>query len=130
MFWFFIIYSVPYIFKSFTVDITVLKIEANMNGTSIPFGRHIPRRQCIPIIYTKGTHYEVGFDVVKLFFAFSLTRWFIIFIRYYYNQPTKKRFELFSESKSPDVANGTKNKILITLIDTWFFYSIIFTLNC
>lgn len=25
---------------------------------------HMPRRQCIPIIYTKGTHYDVGFDVV------------------------------------------------------------------
>lgn len=28
---------------------------------------HMPRRQCIPIIYTKGTHYDVGFDVVKIF---------------------------------------------------------------
>lgn len=26
----------------------------------------LPRRQCIPIIYTRGTHYEVGFDVVGL----------------------------------------------------------------
>lgn len=24
------------------------------------------RRNCIPIIYTKGTHYEVGFDVVSI----------------------------------------------------------------
>lgn len=30
----------------------------------IPFGNHIPRRQCIPILYTKGTHYDVGFDMV------------------------------------------------------------------
>lgn len=30
----------------------------------IPFGALIPRRQCIPILYTRGTHYEVGFDMV------------------------------------------------------------------
>lgn len=30
-----------------------------------PHGHHIPRRQCIPILYTKGTHYDVGFDVVS-----------------------------------------------------------------
>lgn len=43
-----------------------------MNGTAKvedlkPFGKHILRRQCIPIIYTKGTHYDVGFDVVIIF---------------------------------------------------------------
>lgn len=27
--------------------------------------KNLPRRQCIPIIYTKGTHYDVGFDVVS-----------------------------------------------------------------
>lgn len=32
-----------------------------------PHGKHIPRRQCIPILYTKGTHYDVGFDVVRFF---------------------------------------------------------------
>lgn len=40
-----------------------------MNGTTNtdklqPHGKNIPRRQCIPILYTKGTHYDVGFDVV------------------------------------------------------------------
>lgn len=29
--------------------------------------KNIPRRQCIPIIYTTGTHYDVGFDVVRFF---------------------------------------------------------------
>lgn len=43
--------------------------ENKMNGTTAapelqPHGKHIPRRQCIPILYTKGTHYDVGFDVV------------------------------------------------------------------
>lgn len=28
--------------------------------------QNLPRRQCIPIIYTKGTHYDVGFDVVSI----------------------------------------------------------------
>lgn len=28
-------------------------------------GANIPRRQCIPILYTKGTHYDVGFDTVS-----------------------------------------------------------------
>lgn len=40
-----------------------------MNGSSIkqlqPHGANIPRRQCIPILYTKGTHYDVGFDMVS-----------------------------------------------------------------
>ncbi|XP_044731863.1 uncharacterized protein LOC123294784 [Chrysoperla carnea] len=30
---------------------------------------NIGRRQCIPIIYTRGTHYEVGFDVGRNFAA-------------------------------------------------------------
>lgn len=47
------------------------KTNGSTNGTSIieqlqPHGKHIPRRQCIPILYTKGTHYDVGFDVVIL----------------------------------------------------------------
>lgn len=25
----------------------------------------LPRRQAIPILYTRGTHYEVGFDMVS-----------------------------------------------------------------
>lgn len=29
--------------------------------------KNIPRRQCIPIIYTSGTHYDVGFDVGRTF---------------------------------------------------------------
>lgn len=41
-----------------------------MNGTTNkeqlqPHGKQIPRRQCIPILYTKGTHYDVGFDMVS-----------------------------------------------------------------
>lgn len=32
-----------------------------------PHGKNIPRRQSIPILYTKGTHYDVGFDVVRFF---------------------------------------------------------------
>lgn len=27
--------------------------------------KNIPRRQSIPILYTKGTHYDVGFDMVN-----------------------------------------------------------------
>lgn len=42
-----------------------------MDGTTTaeqlqPHGKNIPRRQSIPILYTKGTHYDVGFDVVIL----------------------------------------------------------------
>ncbi|XP_031628712.1 uncharacterized protein LOC116344357 [Contarinia nasturtii] len=34
-----------------------------------PHGKNIPRRQAIPILYTKGTHYDVGFDVGRTFAA-------------------------------------------------------------
>jgi len=30
-----------------------------------------PRRPSVPIIYTRGTHYEVGYDVVSYTAAFS-----------------------------------------------------------
>ncbi|XP_055304139.1 beta-alanyl-dopamine/carcinine hydrolase [Sitodiplosis mosellana] len=45
-----------------------------MTGTTAteqlqPHGKNIPRRQCIPILYTKGTHYDVGFDVGRTFAA-------------------------------------------------------------
>lgn len=48
-----------------------------LNGTSItaplqPHGKHIPRRQCIPILYTRGTHYDVGFDVVIYQFSWAV----------------------------------------------------------
>jgi hypothetical protein len=33
----------------------------------MPVIESIGRRQCIPIIYTRGTHYEVGFDVGRSF---------------------------------------------------------------
>lgn len=33
----------------------------------MPVTESIGRRQCIPIIYTRGTHYEVGFDVGRTF---------------------------------------------------------------
>lgn len=28
--------------------------------------KDIGRRQAIPIIYTRGTHYDVGFDIVRI----------------------------------------------------------------
>lgn len=28
--------------------------------------KNIPRRQAIPVLYTRGTHYDVGFDMVSL----------------------------------------------------------------
>lgn len=31
----------------------------------MPVVKNIPRRQCIPIIYTRGTNYDVGYDVVS-----------------------------------------------------------------
>lgn len=33
----------------------------------MPVTESLGRRQCIPIIYTRGTHYEVGFDVGRTF---------------------------------------------------------------
>ncbi|XP_074030172.1 C45 family peptidase tan [Leptinotarsa decemlineata] len=33
----------------------------------MPVSEGIGRRQCIPILYTRGTHYEVGFDVGRTF---------------------------------------------------------------
>lgn len=30
-----------------------------------PSIKNIPRRQAIPILYTRGTHYDVGYDVVS-----------------------------------------------------------------
>lgn len=47
-----------------------------------PHGSHIPRRQCIPVLYTKGTHYDVGFDMVckvlnsHTFRGIYLMKWF------------------------------------------------------
>ncbi|XP_018327238.1 uncharacterized protein LOC108738347 [Agrilus planipennis] len=35
----------------------------------MPVVEYLGRRQCIPIIYTRGTHYEVGFDVGRTFGA-------------------------------------------------------------
>ncbi|XP_063706790.1 beta-alanyl-dopamine/carcinine hydrolase [Culicoides brevitarsis] len=35
----------------------------------MPVTQNIPRRQCIPIIYTRGTHYDVGYDVGRTFGA-------------------------------------------------------------
>lgn len=48
----------------------------------MPVSKNIPRRQCIPIIYTRGTHYDVGYDVVSSFlFDFLIshneTRFFV-----------------------------------------------------
>uniref|UniRef100_A0A336LZZ7 CSON009415 protein n=3 Tax=Culicoides sonorensis TaxID=179676 RepID=A0A336LZZ7_CULSO len=35
----------------------------------MPVTQNIARRQCIPIIYTRGTHYDVGYDVGRTFGA-------------------------------------------------------------
>uniref|UniRef100_T1GC45 Uncharacterized protein n=1 Tax=Megaselia scalaris TaxID=36166 RepID=T1GC45_MEGSC len=32
--------------------------------------KNIPRRQAIPVLYTRGSHYEVGFDMFYLFQTF------------------------------------------------------------
>ncbi|KAJ6638955.1 hypothetical protein Bhyg_11693, partial [Pseudolycoriella hygida] len=63
--------------------------------------KNIPRRQAIPIIYTKGTHYDVGFDVGRTFG--SLIKNFLLlsgplneeFIPIY-NTPTGK--EIYNET--------------------------------
>lgn len=34
----------------------------------MPVTEELARRHCIPIVYTRGTHYEVGFDVVSYYF--------------------------------------------------------------
>lgn len=36
--------------------------------------KKIPRRQAIPILYTRGTHYDVGFDMVSYFHSDSIIR--------------------------------------------------------
>ncbi|KAJ1523424.1 hypothetical protein ONE63_001286 [Megalurothrips usitatus] len=42
--------------------------NAVVNGISnMPIKEKIGRRQAIPILYTRGTHYEVGFDVGRTF---------------------------------------------------------------
>jgi hypothetical protein len=38
----------------------------------MPVVEKIGRRNCIPILYTRGTHYEVGFDVVSKYLGGSL----------------------------------------------------------
>lgn len=43
----------------------VLYLKLLEPKTEMPVIESIVRRQCIPIIYTRGTHYEVGFDVVS-----------------------------------------------------------------
>lgn len=51
--------------------------------------KNIPRRQCIPIIYTRGTHYEVGFDVVLITFLF------LFFVCFYCYQLSKVILERY-----------------------------------
>lgn len=48
-----------------------LSISANLSESSkmSPQIKNIPRRQAIPILYTRGTHYDVGFDVGRTFAA-------------------------------------------------------------
>lgn len=60
--------SSVFLFEVDLINFVVIKMSG-LNGTTAapqlqPHGKHIPRRQCIPILYTKGTHYDVGFDVV------------------------------------------------------------------
>jgi hypothetical protein len=38
----------------------------------MPVVEKIGRRNSIPILYTRGTHYEVGFDVVSQSYAFMV----------------------------------------------------------
>lgn len=41
--------------------------QSNGRSTDATKGpTNIPRRQCIPILYTRGTHYDIGFDVVNI----------------------------------------------------------------
>lgn len=40
---------------------------AHQMSSSMSSGRRLPRRQAIPVLYTRGTHYEVGFDMVSQF---------------------------------------------------------------
>lgn len=40
----------------------------------MPVVENIGRRSSIPILYTRGTHYEVGFDVVGQNFSLSMRR--------------------------------------------------------
>lgn len=44
---------------------TKMNGSAKADNNPPPFGENIPRRQCIPILYTRGTHYDVGFDMVR-----------------------------------------------------------------
>jgi hypothetical protein len=45
---------------------SALAIQTREGHRKMPAVEDIGRRRCIPIIYTTGTHYEVGFDVVKI----------------------------------------------------------------
>ncbi|XP_023176311.2 uncharacterized protein LOC111603084 [Drosophila hydei] len=40
---------------------------AHQMSSSMSSGRILPRRQAIPVLYTRGTHYEVGFDMGRTF---------------------------------------------------------------
>lgn len=49
----------------------MLSFSANPSESSkmSPQIKNIPRRQAIPILYTRGTHYDVGYDVGRTFAA-------------------------------------------------------------
>lgn len=54
-------------------------MSARNGTTEQPHGKNIPRRQAIPILYTKGTHYDVGFDVViYIRFLFLISRTYVL----------------------------------------------------
>lgn len=49
--------------------------QSNGRSTDATKGpTNIPRRQCIPILYTRGTHYDIGFDVVNIHCKCSLIK--------------------------------------------------------
>ncbi|XP_058815783.1 beta-alanyl-dopamine/carcinine hydrolase isoform X1 [Topomyia yanbarensis] len=57
--------SCPDLFRTATV-IWIGPLERSKMTPSI---KNIPRRQAIPMLYTRGTHYDVGYDVGRTFAA-------------------------------------------------------------
>lgn len=66
-----------------------------------PFGEHLPRRHCIPILYTRGTHYEVGYDVVNIL-SFYLEKLLVVKLGIFsrtLGQHFHTKFNLFLENR-------------------------------
>lgn len=76
----------------------------------------IGRRQAVRIIHTRGTHYDIGFDIVRirLFFFDSLYR--DISIRYSYYSLTRfyilKETLIKVEMKKKNLRNGIVNSYI------------------